>query len=146
MTKLSVMPKNGGNAPLEDWYQVMGIDEFDQELGKADRVIFNYSVEYYTKETYTNAYKGFSELADKGCVASQYFLGVMYLKGYGVLQDFIQSHVWFNIAASKGYRKARSHLEKLTRKMSADQVTEAQKQAREWIEAMDDDITHSVTD
>ncbi len=146
MAKLSVMPKNGESTPLEDWYQVMGIDEFGQELGKADREIFNYSVEYYTKETYSNAYKGFSELAGKGCAASQYFLGVMYLKGHGVLQDFVQSHVWFNIAASKGYRKARSHLKKLTKKMAADQVAEAQKQAREWVESMDDDVTHSAID
>ncbi len=146
MAKLSIMPKNGKDAPLHDWYQVMGINEFDQELGKADREIFNYSVENYTQETYSSAYKGFSELAGKGCAASQYFLGVMHLKGYGVLQDFIRSHVWFNISASKGYTKARTHLEKLTKIMGADQVAEAQKQARKWVESMNNDVTQSAID
>ena len=146
MSKLAVMPKNKEARPLEDWYQIMGIDELPEELSVADREMFNYSVDYYTKETYADAYQGFSTLATKGCAASQYFLGVMYLKGYGVLQDFVQSHVWFNIAASKGYRKARSYLEKLTNQMSPDQIAEAQKKARELLESIDDDLNHSKID
>ena len=110
MAKLSIMQKSGNTSPPEDWYQVMGLDELDQELDTADREIFNYSVDYYTKENYADACNGFRELANKGCAASQFFLGVMYLKGYGALQDFVESHIWFNIAASKGYGKARSHL------------------------------------
>jgi TPR repeat protein len=68
----------------------------------------------------------------------------MYLKGYGVLQDFVQSHVWFNISGSKGYGKARSHLEKLTKIMSADQVAEAQKKAKAWVESIETDPSRSV--
>ncbi len=108
MAKLSVMPINGEDTSLEDWYQVMDVDGLNPVLGKADRENFNYSVEHYTKENYDNAYKGFSELANKDCVSSQHFLGVMYLKSYGVLQDFVCAHSWFNIVASKGHKKARS--------------------------------------
>ena len=146
MAKLSVMTNNKEASSPGDWYQVMGMDELDQELGTADREIFNYSVDYYTREIYASAYKGFCELAGKNCAASQYFLGVMYLKGYGVLQDFVQAHIWFNIAASKGYGKARSHLDKLTKRMSPDQIAEAQKLARERVESMNDEVSHSVID
>ena len=139
------MPEKPEETRYEDWYEVMG-DAPDIKLGKAEREIFNYSVENYTKESYAIAYQGFSELAGKGSTQSQYFLGVMFLKGYGVLQDFVQAHTWFNIAASRGHKKSRAHLDKITAKMSAEQVAEAQKQAREWVETKVDVVDNPQDD
>ncbi|NNE64363.1 MAG: hypothetical protein HKN34_09790 [Gammaproteobacteria bacterium] len=56
----------------------------------------------------------------------------MYLKGLGVLQDFCRAHLWLNMASSRGHKKARMQLEKLTNRMSAQQVADAQKLARAW--------------
>ena len=70
-------------------------------------------------------------LSEKGSSISQYFLGEMYLEGMGVLQDFSLAHMWFNIAASQGHKKARVYRDRLTKKMGADQIAEAQKLARE---------------
>jgi len=57
----------------------------------------------------------------------------MYSSGMGVLQDFAQAHMWLNIASSQGHHKARRLLEKLTHHMTADQIADAQKQARQWV-------------
>ena len=136
MASVSIARKKlPGDESQADWYQIMADDGHDLDLGTAEREIFNYSFDCYIKESYDNAYQGFQELAEKGSAASQYFLGAMYLQGCGVLQDFIRAHFWFNIAAASGHRKARLKLEDLTYNMSVEQVAEAQKLAREWVEA-----------
>ena len=39
-------------------------------------------------------------LADKGDAGAQGNLGFMYYLGQGVPQDYVQAHVWFNLAAT----------------------------------------------
>ncbi len=61
----------------------------------------------------------------------------MYHKGQGVAQDYVQAHMWYNLAASRlppGDNrdlvvKNRDLVEK---RMAPAQVAEAQKLAREW--------------
>jgi TPR repeat protein len=115
-------------APPDDWYEVMG----GVGLKSIDRENFNYAFESFIAGSYDSAFKGFARLSTKGSSVSQYHLGLMYLKGTGVLQDFCRAHLWFNIASSQGNKKARIRLEKLTNKMSAHQVAEAQKLAQAW--------------
>ena len=120
--------------PFRDWYRAISRDQSDSVVLKgADREMFHYSFKSLTDGTYDLAYEGFLELSEKGSSISQYFLGEMCLKGMGVLQDFSQAHMWFNIAASRGHKKAKAHLDRLTIKMSRDQIAEAQKLAREWV-------------
>ena len=115
-------------APPDDWYEIMG----EGNLNKNDRGTFNHSFESFVEESYDRAFKGFAELSTKDSFVSQYHLGLMYLKGLGALQDYRYAHLWFNIASSQGHKKARIQLEKLTIKMSAQQVAEAQQLARAW--------------
>jgi TPR repeat protein len=39
--------------------------------------------------------------ADQGYPAAQFLLGLMYDKGHGVRQDFIEAEVWPDLAASR---------------------------------------------
>ncbi|MEM7563618.1 MAG: hypothetical protein AAF353_11295 [Pseudomonadota bacterium] len=118
----------------KDWYEAIIKDQPDAvELSTTEQEMFHNAFECFTDGNNTLAYQGFSELAEKGSSISQYFLGVMCLKGLGVLQDFLQAHMWFNISASKGHKKARAHLDTLTDEMGADQIGEAQKMARDWV-------------
>jgi len=120
--------------PSKDWYRAISKDQSDSViLTDTDREIFHYAFESLTAGTYDLAYEGFLALSEKGSSISQYFLGEMCLKGMGILQDFSQAHMWFNIAASRGHKKAKAHLDRLTIKMSRDQIAEAQKLAREWV-------------
>ena len=116
-------------APPDDWYEVTG----GVGLNKNDREKFNNAFESLIAGSYNSAFKGFARLSARGSVVSQYHLGLMYLKGIGVLQDFCRAHLWLNVASSRGHKKARIQLGKLTNKMSAHQLAEAQKLARAWV-------------
>ena len=115
-------------APPDDWCEAMG----GGDLNKNDRGTFNHAFESFVAGSYDSAFKGFAKLSTKGSFVSQYHLGLMYLKGMGALQDYCYAHLWLNIASSQGYKKARIQLEKITNKMSAQQVAKAQKLARAW--------------
>ena len=120
--------------PCEDWYEAITSAQPDgAELRGIERDKFNHAFESYLSGSYDNAYKGFIKLSKHGSSVSQYYLGIMYLNGIGVLQDFRRAHLWLNIAASQGHKKARPRLEKLTQNMTADQIEKAQKRARRWM-------------
>jgi len=71
--------------------------------------------------------------AKSGRPDAMYNLGLAYSTGQGVGVDYIAAHKWFNLAAMKGVDEARSWRAQLSREMSAGQIAEAQRQAREWL-------------
>jgi TPR repeat protein len=119
----------------EDWYEAIVSAQPDGVgLEESDRDKFNQAFESFTAGSYHEAYDGLVELSKGGSSISQYYLGLMYLSGKGVLQDFRQAHMWLNIASSQGHKKARTQLEKITQKMTAEQLAGAQKLARHRVE------------
>ena len=65
--------------------------------------------------------------------AEQLFdLGVLYAIGRDVEQDLVAAHKWFNLAEVSGYREAAFHRQQIAGEMSAKDVAEAQRAAREW--------------
>jgi len=57
--------------------------------------------------------------------------------GHGVPQDFVQAYKWFNIAASTETDKEERdqfgrNRDLVSRKMTPNQIAEAQRLAREW--------------
>ena len=58
----------------------------------------------------------------------------MYVSGQGVLQDYAQAYMWFDLAAANG-DWARPKRDSLAAKMTAEQIAEAQRLAREWIQS-----------
>ncbi len=74
--------------------------------------------------------------AEQGNANAQAVLGAMYVTGEGVPQDYVQSHKWLNLAASRTTpEKAednRSLRDQLAELMTAPQVADAQRLAREW--------------
>lgn len=60
-------------------------------------------------------------------------LGISYSVGRGVTPDMIAAHKWFNLAAARGNREAARYRQEVAAEMSAAEVAEAQRQAREWI-------------
>ena len=71
--------------------------------------------------------------AETGTSEALYNLGLMYSNGEGVQPDYIEAHKWFNLAAMKGNIEARTWRSELAQEMTAAQVAEAQRQAREWL-------------
>ena len=75
----------------------------------------------------------FERDARDGRTEALYNLGLAYSTGQGVSVDFIAAHKWFNLAAMKGVNEARGWRAQLSREMTAGQIAEAQRQAREWL-------------
>ena len=51
----------------------------------------------------------------------------------GVPQDYVLAHMWFNLSAAQGDDpQAGKYRDALAGKMTADQLTEAQRLARAW--------------
>ena len=74
----------------------------------------------------------FRRAAEQGHAGAQFNLGLMYAKGEGVPQYYIAAHLFFNLAGAKGDEEARKARDVLAAKMTAAQIAEAQRRAREW--------------
>ena len=75
--------------------------------------------------------------AERGNAEAQFNLGLMYANGQGVPQDYVEAHKWSNLSAAsatdKETRDKATHIRDfVASKMTADQVSEAQKLVREW--------------
>ena len=71
--------------------------------------------------------------AAQGKAEAQFNLGVMYKKGQGVPQDYAQAYMWVNLAAAQGVEDAVRMRDNLVKKLTASQIEEGQRLAREWI-------------
>lgn len=85
-------------------------------------------------QDYKEAIKWLRLSAEQGHAIAQFNIGSMYAKGVGVIQDFVQAHKWFNIAAANGIERGRKTRDVIQNLMTLDQIAEAQKLAREWME------------
>ncbi len=72
-------------------------------------------------------------LADDQDVADvRYYLGILYAKGQGVPQDCVQAYKWFDLSAAQGNNAAVENRDTVAKRMTAEQIAEAQKLARQW--------------
>ncbi|MEL0206757.1 MAG: sel1 repeat family protein, partial [Alphaproteobacteria bacterium] len=69
----------------------------------------------------------------QGLTEAQYTLGGVYALGQGVIQDYVQAHMWGNIARSNGSAKSEKLLTLLEEQMTASQISEAQTAARDCV-------------
>ena len=89
--------------------------------------------------------------AEQGEAKAQYNLGKIYEQGGGVPKDYVAAHMFYNIAATKDYKDydvnnpnlfltsterenltARGNRDRLAKKMTAAQISEAQRRAQAW--------------
>lgn len=86
----------------------------------------------YRRGDYAAALSELRPLAEQGQANAQLALGVMYTNGEGVAQNYIQAHMWLNLAASQGEKGAISYRDRVASIMTAEPIAEAEKLAREW--------------
>ena len=70
--------------------------------------------------------------AEQDFSLAQRMLGIMYMDGTGIPQNYVQAHKWLNLSTAKGDKDAGTLRDELAKKMTPDQIAEAQKLAREW--------------
>ena len=74
--------------------------------------------------------------AAAGEISAYFDLGVAYSTGsHGAPVDLIEAHKWFNLAAVAGYEDAAQCRADVSEEMTAREVAEAQRRAREWLAA-----------
>ena len=64
----------------------------------------------YNQGDYSTALKEWTPLAEQGNASAQSNLGLMYEKGYGVVQNYKTAVKWYTLAAEQGHAKAQSNL------------------------------------
>lgn len=79
--------------------------------------------------------------AQKGDSASQYTLGLLYMQGTGIPQDFTEALKWLILAKADSdpngelNKNASSYMDKLESQMTPAQIAQAQQEASEWFKA-----------
>jgi TPR repeat protein len=72
--------------------------------------------------------------AAAGDVSAYFDLGVAFSTGsHGATCDLIEAHKWFNLAAAQGHDEAAWCRADISEEMSAREIAEAQRRAREWL-------------
>jgi len=128
----------GGNYELafQEFYPLA-----EQGLADAQLIIgLMYDKGQGLQHDYVKAAKWYKKAAEQGLVPAQTLLGFMYGEGRGVIQDDIKAHKWLNIAASQGVEDAAKGRDMVVEDMTSDQIAEAQRRAREWMEKHGDKL------
>jgi uncharacterized protein len=72
--------------------------------------------------------------AAMGSIEALYELGIAYSTGSdGVEVDLVEAHKWFNLAALSGSEMAQQCRADIAEEMTAREIAEAQRRAREWL-------------
>jgi len=79
---------------------------------------------------YRAALNSFKLAAARGHADGQFAMGKMYAEGLGVPKDYVLAHVWLNLAAGNGSDLAAAARDELSRRMTPQQIAEAQAIAR----------------
>ena len=98
---------------------------------------FDAGLAAYERRDFATALRIWRPLAQGGDATAQGNLGFMYYNGQGVPQDYVQAHKWFNLSAARSTsadprNKAVRNRDIAAAKMTAAQIGEAQRLAREW--------------
>jgi hypothetical protein len=88
------------------------------------------------RRDYAEAVRWYRIAAERGHADGQLLLGLMYKGGQGVPRDYVEAYMWISLAASRAgvddrerYADAR---DEVANKLTAQQLAEAQRRAREW--------------
>ena len=120
------------DAEMVKWYRLaaeQGHVTAQQGLG------LRYEIGQGVAQDYAEAVKWLRLAAEQGDAGAQVNLGVMYGQGRGITQNFVSAHMWFNIAAALGDPKGAEARDLVAKQMTPADISQAQKLAREWMEA-----------
>ena len=83
-------------------------------------------------ENGAEAVRWYRKAADQGLAPAQLGLGLMYANGEGVPQNDVEAYMWWNLAAAQGEDDAKENKAILEKRMTREQIAEAQKLSAEW--------------
>jgi localization factor PodJL len=96
------------------------------------RHLFYAAMAAYGRGEYAAAARALRPMAERGVAAAQVNLAELYRRGRGVEKDLVQAHMWLSLAARQGETEAARRLERLTPRLSADQLEQSRHLVEQW--------------
>ena len=153
------MPRRTENDPLGLAFEGHGVSQDDVEAvhwfrlaanqGNADqfRLGYMYHSGRGVPQDYAEGARWFHEAVDQKEPMAQYALGIIYDAGMEVPQNPVEAYMWFGLSASRTAgeerKKRAASQESLAKRMTAQQINEAQRRIREWTPNTGQDNTDS---
>ena len=133
---LGVMYASGIGVPEDDveavsWYRLAA--EQGHESAQANLGVMYAQGEGVALDN-VEAVRWYRLAAEQGNANAQSNLGFHYAVGGGVPEDRVYAYMWLNLAAAQAHGRAQGGKEALDRLMTREQVAEAERLSREWIE------------
>jgi len=105
----------------------------DQGFAPAECFVgINYATGIGVATNLVEAVKWFRKAADQGDAGGQYSLGYFYCNGAGVETNAVEGYKWCSLASAQGNEPAKKILAILEKRMTPDQIAEAQRLSREF--------------
>jgi uncharacterized protein len=125
-----------GRGVTRDYKQALMWHRKAAEQGKADAEYVVGSM-YYTgnagEANPRQAVQWFRRAAEKGHAEAQHALGLMYrFQAAGLPQDKVLAYMMWNLAAASGNANASEQRDAISKRMSQEQIEEAQSMTRSW--------------
>jgi hypothetical protein len=92
--------------------------------------------EAYVNGDFKTALEQLTPVAQKGDPKAQFALGLLYHAGKGVKKSYVKAYMWYSLAEANGHKRAAKNKSDLARKMSLDQIEEAEKLSKEYLESL----------
>ena len=130
---LAVIPV-GVDAQVPDLEEVRGLAEQGDAIAQYNLGLMSASGRGVPEDD-VEAVRWYRLAADQGYATAQYNLGNRYANGEGVPEDDLLAYMWWNLAAAQGNETAQSNKAQAERRMTREQIAEAQRLSTEWLEA-----------
>jgi TPR repeat protein len=122
-------PRVGFPSPLEDLTRCA-----EQGNAGAQYLLgLRYNIGHEAPQDDAEAFRWYRLAAEQGHANAQLDLGYQYTKE-GFLQNLVYAHLWFDLSAAQGNESAQVNVDVLEQRMTREQIAEAQRLSREWIE------------
>ena len=97
-------------------------------------VTFDSASNAHERRDYSSAIRQFTELARQNDPYAQYMLGKIYATGDGARKDYLSAYKWLHLAENRGIDAAGNLKRKISKKMSRQEIAEANTLIQEWQE------------
>jgi uncharacterized protein len=128
------MYAEGDGVPEDDASAVMWLTKAAEHPSSPSSVQFSLALMYANgegvPEDNATAVMWYTKAAERGNVQAQTNLGYMYGNGEGVPENDVIAYMWYNLAAAKGNEIAKGNKDKITKIMTAADVSKAQELSR----------------
>ena len=77
----------------------------------------------------------YRQAAERGHPLAQHDLAILHLEGKGVPKNGVEAYKWLRIASAQRADLMTKHLHMVSKRLNAEEITEAERLAKEWMQA-----------